>query len=214
MDLPTAFGRFLGLALFLGRQNRRGRWPPGAQSSLRQVITCLCLALFARSTASADAMPDYDVKAAYLLNFSRYVSWPSTAFADQKAPMVICVFGNQPFGSWLAKAFWGRVAGEHNLVVQRIHELGRLKACHLVFVGQEEEPVQAQLLDSLRDQHVLTVGESSHFLQDGGIIRLAMSDNIMRFEVNLTAASRAGLKISSRMLSLSANVQPSNVRRE
>ena len=198
--------------------------PPGRRSS-RQARARLGLASLMASTLSlalagllwsqarvpTRTAPDgssleYQVKAAYLLNFTRYVDWPTGAFEAPGVPMTICVLGRDPFGSVLDATVRGKVTQGRPLSVRRIQTARGASACHLVFVSQETWRNRGELLDSLRTKGLLTVGESDQFAQQGGVIGFVIQDETVRFVVNADARDQAGLRISSRMLSLAAAV--------
>jgi hypothetical protein len=149
---------------------------------------------------------EYQVKAAYLLNFTRYVEWPAQVFDGPDAPLRICVLGRDPFGSVLDATVQGRTTHGRRITVRRIHTAGETAGCQLVFVSRETWRTQRELPASLRRHGVLTVGESDDFAQEGGVIGFVIQNETVRFVVNADARDRAGLRISSRMLSLAAAV--------
>lgn len=151
----------------------------------------------------ADSPQEYEAKAAYLLNFSRYVSWPAHEAAT---PLLVCVLGHDPFGEVLERALQGRSSNGRPLLARRLQQLEQSQGCQLLYIGQSEDRRLPDWLPQLQDRPVLTVGESPRFIRDGGIINLLLVRNTVRFEINLDAASRAGLKISSRMLGVAENV--------
>ncbi|HEX2250524.1 MAG TPA: YfiR family protein [Gemmatimonadales bacterium] len=149
---------------------------------------------------------EYQVKAAYLLNFTRYVDWPSEVFDAPAAPMTICVLGQDPFGPVLDATVKGKVSHGRSLTVRRIQSSREASGCHVVFVSRETWRSHRELLESLRSKGLLTVGETDEFAQKGGVIGFIIQEETVRFVVNTDARDRAGLRISSRMLSLAAAV--------
>ena len=149
---------------------------------------------------------EYQVKAAYLLNFIRYVEWPAQSFEAPEAPMSICVLGQDPFGRVLDATVLGRTTHGRPLTIRRVRSDSEAASCHLVFISRETWRTQRDLLRTLRTLGVLTVGESPEFAQQGGVIGFTIQDETVRFVVNAKARDRAGLRISSRMLSLAAAV--------
>jgi hypothetical protein len=167
--------------------------------------------LFSQAVASAGSEArggslEYQVKAAYLLNFTRYVEWPSQAFESPDAPVRLCVLGRDPFGSVLDATLRGRTTHGRSLAVRRIRRPTEAAGCHLVFISRETWGTQRELPPALQSPGMLTVGESDEFAQEGGIIGFIIQDETVRFVVNADARDRAGLRISSRMLSLAAAV--------
>ena len=156
--------------------------------------------------SGAEPSLEYQVKAAYLLNFTRYVDWPSQSFDAPGAPLTICVLGRDPFGPVLDKTVLGRTTHGRPVSVRRVSTGREAAACHLVFIGGETWRTQRDLLGTLRSLGLLTVGESPEFAQEGGVIGFTIQNETVRFVVNAKARDRAGLRISSRMLSLAAAV--------
>ncbi|HEU4829017.1 MAG TPA: YfiR family protein [Gemmatimonadales bacterium] len=149
---------------------------------------------------------EYQVKAAYLLNFTRYVEWPEQAFTSPTAPIDICVLGADPFGGALEQAVAGRVTRGRPLIVQFKRTAAEARYCPVVFVPVAVWRRNPDVLDQLLGHGVLTVGETSGFARAGGIIAFVIEDANVRFVVNLDARDRAGLRISSRMLALAADL--------
>jgi len=151
--------------------------------------------------------PEYEVKAAYLVNFARYVTWPGESFDKPDDPIVICVLGQDPFGDYLDRTIAGKEINGHPLVAERLDRVEEAAGCHLVFVARSERYRETALLAALRGRPLLTVGESDRFVHDGGAINMSLSsDNRVQFEVNLDITSHAGLKVNSTMLSLAKAV--------
>jgi hypothetical protein len=149
---------------------------------------------------------EYQVKAAYLLNFTRYVEWPSQAFQGPTDPVRVCVLGRDPFGGVLDATLGGKTTQGRPLAVRRVRNSADAAGCHLVFISRETWRTLRKLPRTLRSTGRLTVGESDEFAQAGGVIGFVLQDEAVRFVVNAEARDRAGLRISSRMLSLAAAV--------
>jgi hypothetical protein len=149
---------------------------------------------------------EYQVKAAYLLNFTRYVEWPARVFDSPADSVTICVLGEDPFGPVLDATLLGRTAQGRQASVRRVRTAAETGDCHLVFISRETWRSQPGLPRRLRATGMLTVGESDEFAQQGGVIAFVIQNETVRFVVNAEAGDRAGLRISSRMLSLAAAV--------
>ncbi|HEX9734312.1 MAG TPA: YfiR family protein [Thermoanaerobaculia bacterium] len=194
----------------------RGPWTPRrakAGRGRRRPTSAGCALLLAAwgglagpiGAAEPKVFPEYQVKAALLVNFTKYVAWPESAFADAGQPLLICIAGADPFGEFLDETVAGRL-GDRPIDVRRLDPKEEA-ACHVLFISRAERRRQGTLLSSLDGRAVLTVGESERFLRDGGGINLLIGhDNRVRFEVNLVVTDRAGLKLSSRMLNLAERV--------
>ena len=155
----------------------------------------LALAL-AAATAAQEVSLEYRVKAAYLFNFTKFVDWPRDALPPD-APLTICVAGTSPFGEVLDDTVQGELVAGRPLTTRVVREPS---GCHVLFVPAGG--AAAPLLHDARTRPILTVGESETFLRDGGIVKFVMQDGKVRFEINQDAASRAQLRISSRLLRL------------
>ena len=164
------------------------------------VVTCA-------TSARAASPAEYQVKAAFLLHFTRFIEWPATAFPSGPSSLVICVVGQDPFGAALDRTVKGQAVDGKSLVVRRIKQLQRDESCHVAFVGASEENKLDELLGAIKNSPVLTVGDVENFAAAGGMINLVVEEQKIRFEINLESAERAGLKISSRLLQLAKNVR-------
>jgi hypothetical protein len=164
---------------------------------LRRVLLLLLLAV----PASAQA-PEYDVKAAFLFNFVKFVEWPADAFAGERTPVTICVYGNDPFGRALDSVVQGERVGERGLVVERPDALDDLDACHVLFVASSEKNRLAGVLARVKDAPILTVGDTEGFLRAGGIINFVLEGSKVRFLIDPEAAEESGLRISSKLMRL------------
>jgi|GEM_PF-96210 len=172
---------------------------------------CLMLACSVLTHAAPAAEPivdEYQVKAAFLFNFAKFVEWPNETFSDPNAPLVITVFGEDPFNGSL-EAVKGKLVNNRRLTIRRVKDIQEIGKSNVLFVSPSARKELARILEALQGQNVLTVGEDGAFTQCGGIINFVKEDNRVRFEVNVTAAERAGLKISSRLLALARIVKGS-----
>jgi hypothetical protein len=156
------------------------------------------------STAGAEeAMPtEFQVKAAFLINFPKYVDWPTNAFAETNSPITVAIWGDENVANEAQNMIGnGRIISGHPVVLKRIareEEINR--DCHILFIGTSERQRIPSILEKIRGEKILTVSESDDFLEQNGIINLARQGRKIRLQVNLTAAGNAQLKISSRLL--------------
>lgn len=144
---------------------------------------------------------EYAVKAAFLYNFARFVEWPSTTFRKQTDPFVTCVLGADPFGGTLEEILKGKQVDGRAFRILRIADTSEAAACQILFISSSEHKRTAAIIATL-PPGTLTVGEMDGFSAAGGIINFTLNEGHVRFEVNRRAAERAGLQISSRLLSL------------
>ena len=149
---------------------------------------------------------EYEVKAAFLFNFTKFVEWPPAAFADERSPLKICVLGENPFGKTL-HALIGDEVGGRRLSLTHLENLNNLETCHVLFVSRSERERLGQIVTAVRNAPVLTVGDTPGFIDQGGMINFVLEGSKVRFDINQEAAERAGLKISSRLLALAKHVK-------
>jgi hypothetical protein len=159
--------------------------------------------------ARGDDYGEYEVKAAFLLNFARLVQWPSSAFHDAEEPILLGVLGRDPFDGALQSLVEGRKAGPRTIHVKHIANVRDITTCHMVFVSAPEATPVTEILAAARGASVLLVGDAHDFARRGGAINFYSEEGKVRFAINRQAAEGAGLKISSRMLSL-AKLVPEN----
>jgi hypothetical protein len=168
------------------------------------IIEVMLVAFCASPVAWAQANPpgEYELKAAFLFNFAKFIDWPPSSLASPQSPFSICVLGQDPFGHLLDDQLQGKMIGSRNLAVQRLKNRAEARRCLMVFVSSSESPHLAEILESLRGANILIVGETNGFAASGGTIEFTIEDNHIRFAINTDAADRAGLKFSAKLLAL------------
>ncbi len=164
----------------------------------------LLSAAFPAQAADREAA-EYEVKAAYVYNFAKFVEWPPESFSRDDVPLTICILGGDPFGSAM-NAIKRKTVGSRKVAVKQVSDVQEAKGCHVLFVSASEEDRLQQTLDSLGHAGVLTISDMRKFAQTGGMINFIIRDDKVRFAINAGAARRAGLKISSQLLSLAVTV--------
>jgi hypothetical protein len=165
----------------------------------------MVLMLLLAQLGQAQIVGEYQVKAAFLLNFARFVEWPPTNFSSPTDPIDICVLGPDPFGEALDDIVKDKVISGRHLQVRRLHEVSQSNGCEVVFVNAIEARSKPQHSKELT-WGILTISDGKDFSRDGGIVTLVMQQNRIGFEINLDAADHSGLKISSKLLSLATIV--------
>ena len=172
------------------------------------IAAALLVSVRADDARTAQANLEYEVKAAFLYNFAKFVEWPDNAFAAADAPIVFCIVGSNPFDGGLERVISDRMAHGRRILVQENAE-PTPAACNLVFVPGTEDARVARVVQTAQAAHgapVLTVGESQAFNDAGGMIRLVVEEGGVRFDINVAIAERAGLKFSSQLLKLARKV--------
>lgn len=147
----------------------------------------------------ADAAPDVAVKAAFLYNFAKFTEWPALASG---ATLAVCIVGDDRIAAAFVDTVRGQTINGHALEVSRPQDSATWRSCHLLFVAEAETRRAAAGLDGIRALPVLTVSDGKGFAQTAGIIELYIEAGRMRFAINVDAAERSGLRISSRLLGL------------
>lgn len=164
-------------------------------------VLALSMTLFV-ALGHAQTVSEYQAKALYVYNFAKFVEWPVHAFTSSAAPLQLCVFRENPFGSDLEQIIEGKTIAGHPVRVVTVQNGGEARGCHLLFISASQNRQSVKVLGVLGDGSVLTVGESKGFTQQGGIINFVVQDDRVQFEINQRAAEQARLNISSRLLSL------------
>ena len=150
---------------------------------------------------SAQAPNEYRVKAAFILNFARFIEWPTDGYGPGGS-LVVGIVGDDPFGGSLDQLNGTAING-HRIVIRRLKVGDYLKGCQILFVSSSERNRLGKILESVRGGSVLTIGELPQFNQAGGIIKFVIQNDKVRFEINDGAAGQARLRISSKLLALS-----------
>jgi hypothetical protein len=153
-----------------------------------------------------DRFQEYQVKAAFLYNFCKFVEWPNGSFPEKNSPFILAVLGKDPFGEAL-NPLNGKTSGNREIRVKRFANLDRLEKSHLLFINLAEIDQIQKALKTVGSWNVLTVSEVKGFTQAGGGIRFYIHENKVRFEINPDAAQRHGLKVSSQLLKLAKIVK-------
>ncbi len=173
--------------------------------------------------AAPETNREYQIKAAFLYNFVQFTDWPGESAADSNElnavdnnePMTIGIIGEDPFGEAFEPIKDKRVKGR-KIVLKRFtglkdskqsnEQIEGVRRCHLLFVCRSQKEQLGEIVDLLKGHPVLTVADMEGFLESGGMINFIMEENKIRFEINLTAARHAGLRINSRLLGLAKRV--------
>lgn len=163
------------------------------------IVFCIPLA----SKAAKPAEREYVLKAAFVYNFGKFVDWPSSAFATEQSPLTVCVHGRDALVG-MAATLRSKTINGRPIAVVDAHGAGTGRTCHIVYFGDEDP--HPEVLHHNSDAGVLTVADSDDFIRAGGMVGLLTVDNKIRFEINLAACRRAGLRISATLLRLARTV--------
>jgi hypothetical protein len=161
----------------------------------------------AKPAWSQKTAPEYDLKAAYIFNFSLFVDWPAGAFEHPDSPIIIGVLGDSRFATVLQETLKGQDARGRSFVVQSWNSAKNVQHCHLLFVASGAAQEWAQVVQSVRRTPTLTIGEWPDFIGTGGIVNFFVEGKKIRFDISAETARRAGLNMSSKMLGLARSTQ-------
>lgn len=178
-------------------------------------ILLLCILLVAsivdgvhpiRITHAQPSPLEYQVKAAFLYHFFKFVEWPPEAFPATNQTICIGVVDDGLMASTL-QSIEGKEAKGRRVVVKRFKGLENSEFCHILFIGSGMEGRLAEILDQLRGTSTLTVSDIDGYARRGGMINFIIVEDKVQFEINVDAAERAKLQISSHLLRLARIVR-------
>ncbi len=156
---------------------------------------------------------EYDVEAAYLYNFGKFVQWPTGAPNASAAVFTICVIGDDPLEARLQAVVGKETINGRNVAVKRLSRPRGASQCQVLFIPAREEDLIGRDLEEVRRTPILTVSDSPDFTRHGGMIGFVIQNHRVRFEVNIAAARKAGLQLSSELLKVALNVTGEGGRR-
>ena len=149
---------------------------------------------------------EYELKAAFLFNFANFVNWPADAFARPDAPFVIGVVGADPFGPTLEQVLNGQRWNGRPIVIERFSRPQEIRAVHVLFISESEKQRWPEVQAATGPASVLTVSDMRDFCALGGMIEFVPEHNKLGFNMNIGAASKARLTVSSKLLKLASVV--------
>lgn len=148
----------------------------------------------------ASISPEYQIKAVFLFNFAQFAEWPAKSFAPANAPLVIGVYGDDPFGPYLDGLVRDEKVGGRRLVVRRISRIDQVRDCHILYVSRSEQANLETIISGSHGLPVLTISDSDRFTNLGGMVRFVMEDGKVRLRINAAAAKVEGVVLSSKIL--------------
>ena len=186
----------------------RCRRPFAASLALAvMLIAVLVPVVSARQARSAAS--DVSILAAFLYNFARFTEWPKL---PDGATLAACVVGSDDVAKALTGIVSGKQIGGHGLSVVRPTDSAAWGDCHMLYVADGITSRSAAGLAGIRQLPVLTASDAKGFSRSGGIAEFYLEKGQMRFVINLDAAERSGLRISSRLLGLATVVRDRDAR--
>jgi hypothetical protein len=188
-------------------EHQRGTPVTPSSVRIRSLLLVLgCLIGLGQQALGQSSLSEYQVKALFLFNFAKYVEWPVEAFSGPHAPITIGIVGNSPCIEPLQKAVQGKVVSDRPITILSLEKPDDSSKCQILFISTSEKKRVGEILNEARDRPILTVGEIDQFADQGGVIGFVKKDGKVRLEINLNAARKAKLEISSKLLSVADNV--------
>jgi hypothetical protein len=148
--------------------------------------------------AFAQKASEYQVKAAFLFNFTKFLEWPPEAMGEPGEPFVIGVVGPDPFGSYLDDIIADEKMMAHPMIVKRYTGPEEIERCHILFINVPGKTTE--VLNALKGKSILTVSDDNNFSRNGGVIRFYTQNETIHLEINIRAAKDANLNVSSKLL--------------
>jgi hypothetical protein len=187
----------------------RARRPLCRQAFFAAMTFAVALLGACNLSAETPKITEYQVKAAYLANFGRFVEWPTSVAVAKSESFNICVLGQDPFGADLDAAVAGETIGGAHVLAKRISRPQDAVDCRILFISSSEVSQWKEILTTLKTLSVLTVSDMPQFARRGGIIQFLLDGSRVRFDINLAATERVGLNLSSELLKLAVTVSRS-----
>ncbi len=159
------------------------------------------------SSATGQTADEYQVKAAFMYNFAKFVDWPAGTLGAPAQPITFCVLGQTPLSQALRDTLSGKVVDQRPLAFRQISETKQARECQVLFMSLTDKKQMRQALDEVKSLPILTVGEVDGFTGEGGVVRFLLDAGRVRLEFNLDAADGAKLHISAKLLGLAKTVR-------
>lgn len=170
------------------------------------VKLCLATVVFVSLPVSAEEVSrEYKIKAAFIYNFSKFIVWPQQNTSSDAKSFNVCTLGDDRLYE-VAHTIEGKLVQGRMLHVKKIENAEDSATCNIIFFATSDTEKIQQSLDFVKGSTVLTIGDNSHFIDNGGVIALYTENNQIVFDINHIAAKENGLKVNSRLLELAKNV--------
>jgi hypothetical protein len=188
--------------------NRKPAAPSGTATRWMSYVIGLAMFFFGlTSSKSADSLKEYELKAAFLYNFTKFIEWPTNRFPDANAPFVVAVAGNSSCTAELEKIAKERKVNGRTLIIRTVTTPDVLREAHLLFIPSSEDKSAKEWLYAAHRCGALSTGESDAFSRQGGVINFVLEGEKIRFDLNIVQAEAAGLKVSAQLQKLARTVR-------
>lgn len=145
---------------------------------------------------------EYQIKGAYILNFSRFTQWPEKAYNGSENSFIISILGKDPFGVFLDELIKDESNAGRPIIVKRLKSLEETEVAHILFISREYNIDPSQLDRLIKDQSILTISDREGFARRGGIVEFYVEDDKVKFVINQARGEQCGLHFSSKLLRL------------
>lgn len=178
----------------------------GAVARAILLLAALLLTAFnppgVRLVDGAQSPTEFQVKAAYLFNFLKFVEWPDDPGADPHGKWIIGFVGDTPISDELERLVEGKSVLGRDLQVRKFQPGDNLSACNILFIGESQKKRLPAILAALRGSSVLTVADMENFISAGGMVAFVVEDSRVKVAIDVAATGRARLRVSSKLLAL------------
>jgi len=171
----------------------------------RIIVLAIVLATLNSNAVYADTSREYRLKAAYLLNFARFVYWPTESFLYETDAFKICVYGESRFGENLNHLLSKKVKGR-SISINYEDDLRNITECHILFVSESDKASYYKVASEM-PRNILTVSDVKGFSSEGGMIEFIRVDNKIKFEINVTQSTKSGIKFRSQLLEVAEKLR-------
>ena len=152
---------------------------------------------------------EYQMKALFLEQFTRFIEWPKSAeISDTTKPFIILVIGENPFDLILEMTYKNKKIKKKNVQIQYISTPAEIINCHILFISSSAKNMLSEILTRTKDKPIITVGDSENFAQQNVLINFYSSGKKIKFEINETAVHFSGLRVSYILFNLAKIVNP------
>jgi len=180
-------------------------------SLFKALSITILLGVILHAPINAQQYTEYEVRAAYLFNFAKFVQWTEKSFKTPTTSFVIGIYGKNQFESILAKTLQGRTINNRNIIIKYYKSKKEID-CNILFVSELNKLELIELISYLKNKPILTVGDNiDEFCELGGMINFTKQHEKQRFEINNNAALRSKLIINSKLLSLAKIITDNEV---
>lgn len=186
----------------LTNRNIKNRYKILHRISIGLLVLFVCLVSNQLTKGQGMSVPSYQVKAAFIYNFTRFVEWPEQSFKSDDEPFIIGVLGNTQLGHYLEEIIKGERLGSHPIIIHNYRHINEAYNCNILFINARDVSHLKSELAGLQESNILTVSDADNFLKYGGIVRFYTQDNKIRLQINVKSAQTAQLRISSKLLNI------------